>query len=57
MSKDKDKVEAQPVVDPRLKNVLDAVIDDNSELAATNFHGYMQDKMKTILSQGSSEKE
>lgn len=57
MSKDKEQEELENAVDPRLKGMLDAVIDDNDELATTNFHGYLHDKMKGILSQDTDDEE
>ena len=50
-----EKETDQDSLDPRLKGMLDAVIDDNDELASTNFHGYVADKVKNILSQDDTE--
>ena len=33
----------------KLRDMLDSIIDDNSEKAAVDFHGYVTDKMKDVL--------
>jgi hypothetical protein len=36
--------------DERLKNMLDSIVNDKQEDAEVAFHGYLQDKMKGIVS-------
>ena len=33
----------------KLKDMLDSMIDDNSEQAETEFHSYLEDKMKDVI--------
>lgn len=33
----------------KLKDMLDSMIDDNSEQAETDFHSYLEDKMKEVV--------
>ena len=33
----------------KLKDMLDSMIDDNSEQAETDFHSYLEDKMKDVV--------
>ncbi len=34
----------------KLRNMLDSLIDSNSDQAQVDFHGYLEDKMKEVLS-------
>ncbi len=40
----------------KLRDMLDALIDDNSETAQIDFHAYLSDKMKEVMG-GESESE
>ena len=33
----------------KLNDMLDSIIDKNSEQAEVNFHGYLEDKMREVL--------
>ena len=34
----------------KLRDMLDSLIDSNSDQAQVDFHGYLEDKMKEVLS-------
>ncbi len=34
----------------KLRDMLDSLIDQNSDQAQVDFHGYLEDKMKEVLS-------
>ena len=41
----------------KLRDMVDSLIDDNSEKAAVDFHGYVTDKMKDVLDINTDEEE
>lgn len=33
----------------KLRNMLDAIVDDNNDQAQVDFHGYLENKMREII--------